>query len=131
MRTVVMTCILTAIAVMLFSGLLTPPLETPPIERRDVLQTLNLSDPGYAGADVFASQCAECHGKFAEGGDGPGLLDRSYAKDFRDVREFHEKAGKRIPEHDAFLGRDETELFNDLELMGTFLREMRAHAHKL
>ena len=73
--------------------------------------------------------CAECHGYEAKGTDiAPSLLNRPYAKDFRNSRIFHDRTTRGIPAHAEVLrssGGDGALDFNALETMSKFLREMR------
>ena len=88
-----------------------------------------MSEPAMAGMIEFGGSCAECHGRFAQGTDkGPGLLHRSYAKNFRNSERFHSAVGSRIAAHQDIIGMASGSGavdFNSLELMGKFLREAR------
>ena len=87
-----------------------------------------LSEPAIAGMLTFGATCAECHGGLAEGTDrGPSLLERDYAKDFRDSDQFHRTVGRAIPAHRDVpgAGPDGRLSFNMLEKMSKFLRETR------
>ena len=83
-----------------------------------------LSAPAQGGYRRFKAACAECHGTGGQGTDtGPRLTGRSYASDFREARAFHSKTGRTIPAHRAVMG--DAPGFNDVEMMGKFLRELR------
>ena len=105
------------------------PLEVPPGEGgANYVRARSLSEPALAGMMSYGDHCSSCHGDDAEGGDGaPGLIDRPYAKDFRDSRLFHEEVSLDIPAHRDLVapGRPDSAFsFNKVELMSKFLREM-------
>ena len=87
------------------------------------------SNPGIAGMRRFGSACSSCHGDRGEGtSQGPSLLDKDYARDFRNSEQFHSSAGQSISAHRDLLADLELEGkegFNNLEFMGKFLREAR------
>ena len=83
-----------------------------------------LSPPAQGGYRAFKSTCSECHGTGGQGtGRGPRLTNQDYAGDFRTRPAFHGAVGANIPAHQAIMG--ERPGFNQVELMGKFLREMR------
>lgn len=130
MRTLIVIVVICIVMILLPIWWLTPPLMVEEPENDEVVIVRNLSEPAQAGRMTFGAQCAQCHGKSAEGGAAPGLLDRVYAVDFRDAPAFHSKAQSAIPEHDAFMKRTQGYGrlgFNDLEMMAKFLREMRRY----
>ena len=105
------------------------PLGVPPGEGgATYVRARNLSEPALAGMMSYGDHCSSCHGADAEGGEGaPGLIDRPYAKDFRDSRLFHSEVGQDIPAHRDLMapgGDDAAFSFNKVELMSKFLREM-------
>ncbi|MFK7945212.1 MAG: hypothetical protein AB8B85_20180 [Paracoccaceae bacterium] len=87
------------------------------------------SNPAIAGMRQFNDTCADCHGGRAEGTErGPGLLDRPYAKSFRNSEAFHSAVGLDIPAHLSFVTTDDDDSsigFNTREQMSKFLREAR------
>ena len=105
------------------------PLDVPPGEgAAHYVRARSLSEPALAGMASYGDHCSACHGDDAEGGEGaPGLIDRSYAKDFRDSRLFHEEVALDIPAHRDLMAPDQPGSafsFNKVELMSKFLREM-------
>ncbi len=107
-----------------------PPLKTVPIEQTEFeAMTRFLSEPAQAGATAFADQCSTCHGLRGQGiGEAPSLTERDYAKDFRDAEAFHASVGRATAAHGAARNpskKSATQNFNELELMGKFLRELR------
>lgn len=108
----------------------TPPLKTVPVQQTEFeAMTRFLSQPAQAGATAFADQCSSCHGLKGQGsGDAPSLTERDYAKDFRDAEAFHDSVGRAAAAHSAARtqkAKSSRQSFNELELMGKFLRELR------
>ncbi|MEM1298678.1 MAG: hypothetical protein AAGH68_05300 [Pseudomonadota bacterium] len=87
------------------------------------------SNPGVAGMRRFGNACSDCHGERGGGTDrGPSLLNKDYARDFRNSEVFHSAVGQAIAAHRDLLADLELEGkegFNNLEFMGKFLREAR------
>jgi mono/diheme cytochrome c family protein len=50
--------------------------------------------PGYSGAEVFAANCASCHGRYGEG-DGPIAAD--LARSMPDLRTLAARNGGKFP----------------------------------
>ncbi len=118
----------------LVSYVFTPPLRTvPPEELQKYAASQFLSEPAQAGQAVFTNGCSDCHGFDGRGtAEGPSLLDRAYAEDFRDVDLFHDAVEREIPAHSAIIGSASGRKpdFNQRELLGKYLREMRAFRAK-
>lgn len=128
MRSLVFAALFMALLFGLTQVWLSPPLKAPPRPDESVIDHLSLSEPAFAGASAFASQCSECHGLLGQGGVAPNLLYRDYALDFRNAPAFHEDAQSDIKAHKRFLrrvARNDTTTFNELEMMAKFLRELR------
>lgn len=83
-----------------------------------------LSQSAQAGYSPYKSACASCHGFGGEGTDkGPPLRSAGIAGDFRQRPAFHRAVDRGVAAHQALLGN--TANFNQIELMGKFLREAR------
>ena len=55
------------------------------------------SNPGIAGMRRFGNACSGCHGDKGGGTDrGPSLLNKEYARDFRNSEAFHGAVGAAI-----------------------------------
>lgn len=124
--------VLGQMAVILFAShyVLDSPLSGPTqAEPFSYVRERSLSDPAMAGLIRFGNHCAACHGTSAEGTDrAPGLLDRTFAEDFRDSELFHSALGRAIPAHRSMmqaLSEPGSLDFNMIEKMGKFLREAR------
>lgn len=89
----------------------------------------SFSNPGVAGMRRFGNSCSGCHGERGGGTDkGPSLLNKNYARNFRNSEAFHSAVGQAIAAHSNLLAQadqEDKERFNNLELMGKFLREAR------
>ncbi|MEO1494764.1 MAG: c-type cytochrome [Pseudomonadota bacterium] len=117
-------------AILLGGFLVSPPLKTEAVPVSKLENAMRfLSEPAQAGATAFADQCSDCHGFEGEGtGSAPSLTQRSYSKDFRNAEAFHTSVGAAAAAHNAARSperRSATQEFNQLELMGKFLREVR------
>lgn len=130
MRLALIIVAVTVAMVLLPVWLLAPPLFVPDTRTDgELLANWNFSDPGRAGMLTFSARCADCHGVRGQGTEsGPSLLNRSYSADFREAPAFHNAVRAPIQAHQDFIrivgGANETD-FNDLELLGKFLREAR------
>lgn len=109
--------------------ILTPPLDTPDEGTANYVRARKFSEPAMMGMMQFGDHCATCHGQAAEGtAEAPALIDRPYATDFRNAKNFHSELGRSIPAHADVLaavnggGRID---FNALERMSKYLRELR------
>ncbi|MEM9140846.1 MAG: c-type cytochrome [Pseudomonadota bacterium] len=130
MRSTLMIVIVSALFIMLPIWLLAPPIFKVPPPAKDFQTTFRfLSEPALAGGLRFEQDCASCHGRAGEGGgSAPGLLDRAYASDFRNVPSFHDALKNPVPAHQAFIaqtGKYGRLGFNERELLAKFLRELR------
>lgn len=111
---------------------LTPPLQAPelPEGKGKVTARHFLSDLGEAGKRAFSGSCADCHGKEGLGGNAPRLDTQAFTWDYRRTQELHEAVNGQIPDHSALgvtLGPvGSASRFNDVEMMGKYLREIRA-----
>ena len=124
--------ILIIIAAILIAAnlVLTPPMQTEPLEgEAKYVRARQFSEPAMAGMRSFAEHCADCHGPDADGsGTAPALINRPYAVDFRNSKQFHSEVSRQIPAHGAVIAatRGAGDLdFNALERMSKYLRELR------
>lgn len=94
-----------------------------------------LSNPARAGYNAYAAHCAGCHGILGEGTDtAPSLSDSATARRFYDRRELHRALAEAIAAHESALpgGRaDGTLDFNEVEMLGKFLREFARREREL
>lgn len=88
-----------------------------------------LSGTAEAGKQAFSGSCADCHGQEGQGGTARALDRMAFSRDFMRMRDLHESATARIPGHEGLERlldhRDDRERFNNVELMGKYLREMQ------
>lgn len=112
-------------SVIAVSVILDPFLEPPAVYVDGKIR--NLSTTAKAGYNAYAANCAVCHGPLGEGvGPAPPLTDQNTARRFYDRRELHRALAQAIAAHEQALpgGRADGVLdFNEVELMGRFLRE--------
>jgi mono/diheme cytochrome c family protein len=69
-----------AIVAYLRSWEINPPVELPP--------EIAATQISFAGEDIFADLCAQCHGDIGEGGIGPSLVDPAFQSRFTDEELF-------------------------------------------
>lgn len=89
-----------------------------------------LSDAGSSGYHLYRRHCASCHGRLAQGTERGGSLIRTrYSKHHLSREELHEQFRRATREH-AKVARGTRDRpgprFNDVELIGKFLREIEA-----
>ncbi|MEM7213873.1 MAG: cytochrome c [Pseudomonadota bacterium] len=89
-----------------------------------------LSDAGTSGFHLFRRHCQSCHGYLGMGTSKGGPLTRTrYSRDHKARRDFHRNFRSSTPKH-ARVARGTPKKpgprFNDLELIGKFLREIEA-----
>lgn len=133
---IVIVVLLQTAAILVATNLvLAPPLEVTPIEgEAQYVRARKFSEPAMAGMRSFAEHCADCHGQNADGnGTAPALINRPYAVDFRNSKEFHSEVSRQIPAHGEVIAatRGAGELdFNALERMSKYLRELRRNQNQ-
>ena len=89
-----------------------------------------LSDAGTSGFHLFRRNCQSCHGHLGAGlGKVPALSRTEYAQDHAARRAFHDRFRELEDVHKAVARGTRKRKgirFNDLELIGKFLREIVA-----
>ena len=89
-----------------------------------------LSDAGTSGFFLYRKHCQSCHGDFGSGTDRvAALLNTEYSNDHRTRRDFHRNFRAATPEHIKVARgtrKNPGPGFNELELVGKFLREIQA-----
>lgn len=89
-----------------------------------------LSDAGTSGYFLYRKHCRSCHGKLGEGTErGKGLIQTRYSKDHLSRQAFHEQFRHATRVHIKVARGTRNKpgpRFNDIELIGKFLREIEA-----